>query len=323
MRVLVTGANGFLGSHVAEALAAQGHDLRLLVRSTSKLDFIDGLRAQRVEGDLRRPETLAAALVDVDVVVHSAGLTSARSEAEYQTVNQAGTAALVAACLKAGIRRLVYVSSLAARGPNPDGRMDNAGELRPISAYGRSKLGGENAVLAAADRISVASVRPPVIYGPRDRALLPFFRLVKLRVMPLFGAGTNRLSWINVLDAAGAIASVAQAEGPSGAVYTISDGGAYSWNDLADMLGRSLGRQSLRIKTPPLLYRSAGYAADLAAALVRKPLPLTLEKVTEMAQPYWTCDNERIAADFDWQPRLDAQSGIDLTVRWYREHGWA
>ncbi len=123
MRILVTGATGFLGSHVAEELARQGHDLRLLVRRTSKLGFLDGVVFERVIGDVRDAGSLAPAVDGVETIVHVAGLTAARGEAEFQAVNTEGTAALVAAASVAGVRRFVYVSSLAAQGPSDDGEV--------------------------------------------------------------------------------------------------------------------------------------------------------------------------------------------------------
>src|SRR5581483_10329963 len=114
-----------------------------------------------------------------DVVVHMGGLTSSRSEALYQAVNAAGTAALVDAARSAGVKRFLYVSSLAAQGPSPEGRPLPPDVTNPITAYGRSKRDGETPVLAAMGDMSVAILRPPVIYGPRDQALLPLYRIIK------------------------------------------------------------------------------------------------------------------------------------------------
>src|SRR5688572_28986706 len=117
MRLLVTGGNGFLGSHTCEALAAQGHELRLLLRRTSSLEFLQQVPYERVEGDLRDAASLEGAMRGIEAVVHLAGLTSALSESQYQAVNAQGSATLVQAGRQAGVKRFVYVSSLAAQGP--------------------------------------------------------------------------------------------------------------------------------------------------------------------------------------------------------------
>lgn len=323
MRVLVTGANGFLGSHLSEGLLAKGHEVRLLVRKTSKLEGIAGLDVERVNGDVRDPSSLLRAAKGMDAIVHAAGTTSALNEREYFEVNAHGTNAMISAAVLAEVRRFVYVSSLAAQGPSPDGKIQQPDvDPHPTSPYGRSKLAGERFVLRAQDDLSVAIVRPPVIYGPRDRGLLPLFRLARFRIVPVYADGQNRLSWVHVRDAAAAIATVAAGETPSGSIYTISDGEVYSWHQLIDLVRGALGHGVLRLHVPHRLYWVAGRAGDLAAFAIRRPLPLNSNKVTEMSQRHWICDNARIFHDLGWQPSIPAREGLPDTIRWYRENKW-
>jgi nucleoside-diphosphate-sugar epimerase len=321
MRILVTGASGFLGSHVAERLAQRdGVDLRLLLRPTSRLTFLDGIAYERTAGDVRDAASLARALEGVDAVVHLAGLVSALTEAHYHEVNAAGTATLVEAARQAGVKRFVYVSSLAALGPSEDGAMPDT--PRPVSPYGRSKLAGEYPVLAARDAMSVAVVRPPVVYGERDRALIPFYRLAKLGFVPVYGAGDRQLTWVHVHDAAEAIVATALADGPSGAVYSISDGATHTWRSLVQAYARAIGRNVRPVPTPPALYALAGYAGGLAQTILRKPLPLSPEEVTQMRQHAWLCDHAAITRDLGWQPSIGIDEGFAQSYRWYRQQGW-
>jgi nucleoside-diphosphate-sugar epimerase len=324
VKVLVTGANGFLGSHVAEKLIADGHQLRLLLRSTSNLEFIEGLDYERTEGDMRSPDALERAVAGVEGVVHCAGITSARSPAEYRAVNEEGSRLLVDAAVNAGAGRFVYISSLAAQGPSPDGRFYDAMEVKPKphSPYGRSKLAGEEQVLRRQQEIAVSSMRCPVIYGPRDRALLPFFRMVKMRLMPLYGDGQHQISWVHVKDAASAIACALEAPAPTGHVYTVSDGGRHTWHKLATMLGEAMGRQPLKLRVPGTLFGAAGLAGSAASRLIRKPLPLNRHRTGEFAREYWVCGNERITRELGWEPAVLPDDGLRETVAWYREQGW-
>jgi nucleoside-diphosphate-sugar epimerase len=321
VRVLVTGGSGFVGSHVVEELAKQGHSLRLTLRRTSSLAFLRGIDFERVEADLRDATALRAAAKGVDAVVHLAGLTTALGEAEYFRVNAQGTASLADAAAEAGVKRFVYLSSLAARGPslNAEGAMPET--PRPLSVYGRSKLDGEVEALRFAEHMTVAILRAPVIYGPRDRGLLPFFKLIKLGVAPVYADGANRLSWVHAHDFATAIAALVQADSVSG-VYTIADGPPHTWRELTGALGRALDKRPFVINVPPALYSLAGASAELASNLIRRPLLLNRDKVKEMRQRNWVCDYDRMAQELGWKPQVGLEEGLQATVRWYREHAW-
>jgi nucleoside-diphosphate-sugar epimerase len=323
MRLLVTGANGFVGSHVADRLAAQGHELRLLLRRTSLIENIVRLAYERHDGDLRVPESLADAVRGVEVVVHIGGVTAARTEAEYMAANGRGTESLVKAAVRAGVRRFVYVSSLAAHGPSPDGAprpLDAPG--RPLSSYGRSKLAGEVATLAAREQMSVAVVRPPAVYGPRDKALLPLYKIARTGVLPVIGDGRNVVSFVHVHDMADAIVAVALAEGPSGGIYTAEDGTPHTWREMVRAYGDAIGKRVLCVPTPVALYAGAGYATGVVSWLLRRPLPLSPEEVKSMRQRHWVCDSAAMTRDFGWRPTIGIEEGMRTTAAWCKERGW-
>jgi nucleoside-diphosphate-sugar epimerase len=321
MLILVTGASGFVGSHVAERLAARpGVQLRLLLRRTSRLAIDGGIDFERAEGDVRDAGSLVTAVKGADAVIHLGGLVSALSDAQYHAVNAIGTANLVDAAREAGVKRFVYVSSLAALGPSADGATPRL--PRPVSAYGRSKLAGEYPVLAERDAMSVAIVRPPVVYGERDRALIPFYRLARLGFVPVYGMGGRLLTWVHVHDAADAIIETALAGGPSGAVYSISDGNTYTWRRLVQAFGAATGRRVRALPTPPPLYALAGYVGGLVQTVLRRPLPLSPEEVLQMRQRAWLCDHAAITQDLGWRPKIGIEQGFAQSYRWYREQGW-
>ncbi len=326
MNVLVTGATGFLGSHVAELLAAEGHHVRVLLRTTSDRSFLAGFPHEQALGDVTEPDSLAAALEGVQAVVHAAGLVKARSAAHFQAVNAQGTANLLTALDRAApdFRRLVYVSSLAAHGPSEDGRpRPLQAPPRPLTAYGRSKLQAEELVRAWAGSKRAVIVRPPVIYGPRDPALLPFFKLARWRIAPLLAGGRNRLSVVYVEDAARAIAQAAVAEADvAGKTYFLDDGHVYSWRDLLGAVEEAVGRRALRISTPRWAYSAAALASEAYGLLLRRAVSLTREKVLEMSQPAWVCSHEALRQDLGWSPQIALKQGAKLTAEWYRSQGW-
>jgi len=326
MRVLVTGASGFLGSHIAEQLARQKHTVRVLLRRTSDRSFLRGFETEEALGDVTQPESLPAAVAGVDAVVHAAGLVKARSAAEFQAVNAGGTANLLSALNTAtDVRRFVLISSLAAHGPSPDGRPRRPDDpASPVSDYGRSKLMAEELVRSwAGEERPLTIIRPPAIYGPRDRATLPFFQLVRRRLAPLLGDGSNAISCIYAEDAAraAALAAAAGEDAPS-ATYFLDDGSVYTWRDFLAAIEQAVGRKALRLPAPRWAFAAAAIVSEGYGRLLRRAVSFNRDKYVEMRQRYWVCSHEEIARDLGWQPQVSLNEGTALTAAWYRREGW-
>jgi len=263
----------------------------------------------------------------MDAVVHAAGLVKARSEAEFQAVNAQGTANLLSALSPAGRVRFVLISSLAAQGPSEDGRPRPPDAApAPVSVYGRSKLKAEELVRAWAsnpDRVGAAIIRPSVIYGPRDRQLLPFFQLARWRLAPLLGGGANAVSCVYVEDAArAAVLAVAAGDDAPSATYALDDGAVYTWRDLLSAVEQAVGRKALRLPSPPWAFAAAALVSELYGRLRRQAVSFTRDKVIEMRQRYWVCSHEEIGRDLGWQPQVGLSEGAALTAAWYRQYGW-
>ncbi len=327
MRVLVTGATGFLGSHIAEQLSRQGHTVRVLVRRTSDRSFLRGIDVEEALGDVTQPDTLPAAVEGMESIVHAAGLVKARSAEEFDAVNAGGTANLLSTLGQARqLRRFVLISSLAAHGPSEDGHPRPVdAPPAPVTTYGRSKLKAEQFVRAWAgdhDKVGATIIRPPVIYGPRDRQLLTFFQLARWRLAPLLGDGTNSISLVYVEDAALAAAQAATAAGAPSATYTVDDGSVYTWRDLLAAVEQAVGRKALRIPSPPWAYAAAAFVSETYGRLRRQAVSFTADKVIEMRQRYWVCSHDEISRHLGWQPQVDLAQGAALTAAWYRQHRW-
>ncbi len=323
MRVLLTGASGFIGSHSAHALSAAGHELRVLARPTSDLSGLDGLQYQRAVGDLRG-QGLDDACRDREAVVHLAGVTSAPSDAEYLEINARGTGRLARAAAGAGVRRFLYISSIAAQGPSRNGQApDPTAPCRPISAYGESKAAGEVEALVFRERMTVQVLRPPVVYGPRDTGLLPFFKMARWRYVVRLGNGENRLAMIYGQDLANAIvALLASDAGPSPLFHITDAEGPYTWNDLIDGLRAAFGHRVFSLPVPAVGFETAA-RLSVALARLRKRTPLLDSgRVAEMRQSVWLTDNAALSEVTNWAPRTSLTDGLRTSVAWYREHGW-
>jgi nucleoside-diphosphate-sugar epimerase len=323
MRVLVTGATGFVGGHLVEALASRGAEITALVRSPGKAAALERLGVRQVRGDLGSPEALREAVRGQDVTIHVAGLIAARDEAEFLHGNRQGTLNLIEAMERAGSSRIVYVSSMAAAGPAPRGRPLAGHEPpAPVTAYGRSKLEGELAVRSS--KLAWTVIRPPMIYGPRDREVLRVFRLTQLGIVPVFGDGSQELSAIYGPDLAEALVLAAAAETTIGRTYFACHPEVFTSRSFVESVGRVVrpGRALRIVTVPHWAGRSTLAVTGTLARLLGQPTILTMDKAREFYQPAWTGDPSPLMADTGWVPRHALQTGLPTTAGWYRERGW-
>jgi nucleoside-diphosphate-sugar epimerase len=322
---LVTGATGFLGSHLADLLVEKGHTVRALVRRSSKTKALEALGAELAYATLETGEGLAEALEGVDAVVHGAGLTKAKTAEEFHYVNAGGTKHLLDATREHApdVKRFVYISSLAAFGFS-----DNGGprpydsEPRPVTHYGRSKLEGERHVVGAKDDIPVTVIRPPAIYGPRDTEMLNFFQLVSRRFVPFLGDSRRKLSLIYATDCASAIYLALTKKHASGRVYFVEDGRAYTQEEFVSIVEDALGKKALvKMPLPIGIVRVAALGSELYGKLANKAVILTRDKVNELDAEQLCCPAEPIKEELGWSPLVQLEEGARQSVAWYREQG--
>jgi len=321
MKALVTGATGFVGSHLAEALRRRGDEVTVLARSTQKAAALEPLGVRVVPGDLGDNAALARAAEGQDEIYHVAGVVAARSEADFLAANRDGTANIVAAAEAGGRPRLVLVSSMAAAGPSPRDRPLRGDEPpTPVTAYGRSKLAAEQVVRGSA--LPWTILRPPTVYGPRDREVLKVFRLVRLGVAPVFGDGTQQLSAVHAGDLAEALIAAARASATIGRVYYACHPEVVTSAELVRRVGEAVGRRPTVIPVPAAVGRAVLAVTEAAARIARQTTILTTDKANEFFQPAWTGDPAPLTRDSGWTAAHDLRSGLADTYRWYRSAGW-
>lgn len=325
MKIFVTGATGFVGSHVVEQLIDDGHEPICLVRETSDTEHLDGLGVDTFVGSLAEVDGMRAALEEVDAVVHMAGVIKVRDFDDFYRLNGDATAALaeLAAEVNPGLERFVYVSSVSAQGPSAGAapRPDSA-QPDPVSHYGRSKLLGEQGVASVSDRIPVTIFRPPPVYGPRDYEMLNVFRMAKYGLAPVYGDGSGHLSLIHVFDLARAIGLAVDVEHSSGVVFPIDDGQVHTWKSLTSDFADAMGKDARHLCVPRVLFHAAGHLSEAFGRLTNRATIFNTDKVAEMSQNSWVCGNERLGDLLDWQPDWPIDRGAELTAEWYLEKGW-
>ncbi len=313
MRVLLTGAGGFIGSHVMDGLVRDGHVLTLLLRPASSSPWIHGAPpgGRIVRGSLEDPAALATACENVDAVVHCAGLTKAVRAMDFDRVNAMGTARLLqAAQQRNSVRRFLLVSSLAAAGPaTPDRPSVEEAEPTPVSAYGRSKRAGELQVMEKG-RIPWVILRPPLVYGPRDRELLPLFRWAERRWAPMPHTGRQPLSVLYVEDLAAAVAQCLVRDECQNRVYHVAHS---AWTTPEGLVEAMTGAGRRRITVPRPVLRGLCLAGHVRSRLFGCPSMFSLWKWPEWSAPGWVCDSRRLARDIGFVAETDLSEGIRRT----------
>ena len=325
MLVLITGATGFIGSHLAEALHGKGYKLRVIVRKTSNRRWIEHLPIEYIVGELHDESLLRKAVEGVDYIYNLAGVTKARNEAEYFRSNHEATRNLLTATLthNARIKRFVHISSQTVSGPSRGGKpVDEEMPCQPITAYGRSKLEAEKECLKLMDKLPITIVRPPAVYGPRDRDIFEFFKTMDKGIHPLIGFSDTYVSLIHVRDLVNGILLAGEHEKSVGSTYFIASERYYNWKEIGEITSKIMQKRVIRVRVPVTLVYGISVIAEIASFFSRKPALLNIEKARDIVQRAWTCSIEKARRELGYREGLTIEEGIRDTVTWYREHGW-
>jgi nucleoside-diphosphate-sugar epimerase len=325
LKALVTGATGFIGSHLVELLLKKKYDVRIMLRRTSDTVWLKGLPVEKVYGDLFDAEALRNAVSGVDYVYHSAGVTKAKDKKEYFRGNTEGTKNILDAvkAYNPGIRRFVQISSQAAVGPSPSrSPIDETVEAHPITTYGVSKWQAEEACRDALGSVPVTIVRPPAVFGPRDKDVYEFFNTMTKGLQPMVGLGEKYVSLIHVGDLVRGFVMAAESEKAKGETYFISSKEMYGWKEVGDVTRRILEKYAFRLKIPEFGVYVIATFAEFFSLFSSKPALINYEKARDMVQDYWTCTSAKALRDFGYQQEISLEDGIRDTVAWYKSHGW-
>ena len=309
--VAVTGATGFIGPHIVGRLRADGWQVRILTRRPTLDPALVGPEVEAVPGALEDQDSLVRLVEGADAVVHVAGLVKARSRTAFFRGNadSVGRLATIAAAAPRP-PRFILMSSLAAREPQ-------------LSAYAASKRAGEQALIGASDRLRWTILQPPAVYGPGDRATLPFFRCMARGFGPVLGSADARISLIHAQDLANAVGVLLADDRGAGLVAEIDDGhGGYRWRDMVETAAGAFGRAARVLPIPKAIPYGLGCLNLLLAHLPGYTPMLTPGKVREIYHRDWVCDSGPIMTRTSWRPMMPLSEGFAVTIAWYRQHGW-
>lgn len=298
MKIAITGATGFVGQAVLDAL--DGQTVKALTRREQPAR--EGV--EWVQGTLSDTQALTQLCDGADAVIHIAGLTNTPDTAEFETANVTGTANVIAAMKQAKCKRLVFVSSLSARKPE-------------LSAYGASKAAAEE--LVQASKLNWTIVRPPAVYGPRDDDMLELFRTAKWGIVPLPPSGATSIIYVD--DLARLLLALAASSGHK-KIYEPDDGrtGGWAHKEMAQAIGRAVGKRTVFAPHLPASVLSA--AASAFKVIQGDKAKLTADRVGYMCHPNWVVRSDRKPPESLWKAEISGEEGFAKTANWYREAGW-
>jgi 2-alkyl-3-oxoalkanoate reductase len=303
--VALTGATGFIGKRVARRLAANGCKLQALARATSDRSRLSGFNIHWVEGSLEDPDSLRRLIRGADAVVHCAGAVRGATQAHFDRLNVDGAARLVRAAVEQHpLPRFLLISSLAAREPG-------------LSYYAASKRKAETVLAEQAGSMPWAVLRPPAVYGPGDKEMLPLLRWMERGVAPLVGSDNTRVSLLYVDDLAEAVIKWLQNDKCSQAVFELHDGrpAGYSWQDVIDTIEHLTGKHVRSVKVPLAVLRTVSFLNLHAARIFRYAPMFTPGKLRELRHADWVCDNKAFTRETRWTPQVLLEEGLRRTLK--------
>jgi nucleoside-diphosphate-sugar epimerase len=303
-KVALTGATGFIGKRVARRLVANGCKLQALARATSDRSSLSGFNIHWVEGTLEDPDSLGRLVRGADAVVHCAGAVRGATQAHFDRLNVDGAARLVRAAVEQHpVPLFLLISSLAAREP-------------VLSHYAASKRQAETVLAEHAGRMPWAVLRPPAVYGPGDREMLPLFRWMTRGISPLVGSDNSRVSLLYVDDLAEAVIKWLQTENCSEAVFELHDWRpkGYLWQDVIDTIEHLTGKHVRSVKVPLAALKIVSSLNLHAARIFRYAPMFTPGKLRELRHPDWVCDNTALTRETGWTPRVSLEEGLRRTL---------
>ena len=302
--IAITGATGFIGSMLVKHLAAAGWHTKALVRSASLGKLSKDTEIEWITGDLEDTESLKELVAGADAIVHCAGAVRGASQDDFNQVNVEGVARMVQiAAAQNPMPKFLLISSLAAREPQ-------------LSFYAASKRGGEKALASLAGNMFWGVLRPPAVYGPGDREMLPLFQSMFRGLAPVIGSDKNRVSLLYVEDLVDAIVSWLEKSKKSKCFYELHDGhqSGYSWQEIIDVVERMKGKGIFRLNIPASFVRLTASVNLMMAKVFGGAPMLTPGKVRELVHPDWVADNDHLSSETGWAPKVLLEEGLRKTL---------
>ena len=322
---VVTGSNGFVGSHLVDLLLEKNFSVRCVVRESSNLKWLEGKDIEIFKCGLFDKAGLAAALKDADYIYHVAGVVKSKTKEGYFTGNVETTRNLLDVALEQNknLKRFVVVSSLTVTGPSLNGQpVNEETECAPLTTYGKSKYEEEKLALGYKDKLPITICRAPAVYGERDTEIFIYFQNFAKGVTTKIGFDKKILDLIHVADLVEGFYMAAISDKAIGEVYFISSEKFYSWDEINSITSKVLNKKAVKILVPHSLVYTIAAIAQFFSLFSSKAATLNLEKAKDLVQHAWICDTSKAMRDFGYRQNVSIEEGVERTCKWYKEMKW-
>ena len=330
MKILITGASGFIGSFIVEEALRRGFETWAAVRKSSSREYLQDERIHFIELNLSSKEQLVEQLRphQFDYVVHAAGVTKCLNKQDFRRINTEGTKHLVDAILELQmpIKRFIYLSSLSIFGAikeqQPYEEIKETDTPQPNTEYGRSKLEAEKYLESVSSRVPYIILRPTGVYGPREKDYFIMAKSIKQHSDFAVGYQRQDITFVYVKDVVQAV-FLALEKGENGRKYFLSDGQVYQSTTFSDLIHEELGRPWwIRITAPVWVLRIITFVGEYVGQMTGKVTALNNDKYNILKQRNWRCDIQPAIDELGYQPTFNLEQGVKETIQWYKDNGW-
>ena len=322
---VVTGSNGFVGSHLVDLLLEKNFSVRCIVREPSNLKWLEGKDIEIFKCGLFDKAGLAIALKDADYIYHVAGVVKSKTKEGYFTGNVETTRNLLDVALEQNknLKRFVVVSSQTVTGPSLDNQpVNEETECAPLTTYGMSKYEEEKLALGYKDKLPITICRAPAVFGERDTEIFIYFQNFAKGITTKIGFDKKILSLIHVADLVEGFYMAAMSDKTIGEVYFISSEKFYSWDEINSVTSEVLNKKAIKILVPHFLVYTIAAIAQFFSIFSSKAATLNLEKAKDLVQHAWICDTSKAMMDFGYRQNVSIEEGVKRTCEWYKEKNW-
>lgn len=323
MKSIVTGANGFVGSHLVDYLLEKGHEVHAIIRSTSNTKWLDGKNVVIHRCGLESIDKLEAAFQGIHYIFHVAGVVKVPTHEGFikGNVNMTKNVMEAASRIKT-IKKVLITSSMAATGYAEYGSyVDENSPLKPIESYGVSKVEQEK-IAFSYKNIPVTAVRPPGVYGPRDTEIFTFFKAINNGLRVMIGFKPKEMSLIHVRDLVNGMYLAAMSDKSTNQVYFLGSTERYNWQQLGMIASKSLNKKTIALKIPHFVIFIIGYIAQFFETFFKMDVALNKDRAYRITRPSWYCSSEKAVKELGFSQKVNIEEGFKETIEWYKNRNW-